>query len=120
MHVLVDTSVWIDHLRKSDTHLSQLLEHGRVLCHPCVIGELACGNLSNRSEILRALQDLPSAPILEFEEYMRFIDRNQLHGTGIGFVDVHLLASALLADAALWTVDKRLRIIATDLGTVYS
>jgi predicted nucleic acid-binding protein len=111
--------VWVDHLRKSDVRLAQLLDIGRVLCHPFIISELACGNLKNRLEILHALQDLPSAPILDFDEYMRFIDRNQLPGMGIGFVDVHLLASARLADAAIWTVDKRLKKVALKLGTAY-
>ena len=120
MSVLVDTSVWVDHLRKGDSHLVQLLEKGRVLCHPFVIGELACGNLKNREEILDALKQLASAPIIEFDEYMQFIDQNRLHGLGIGFVDIHLLASALLAGATLWTDDKRLKKTATDLGIAHA
>jgi predicted nucleic acid-binding protein len=119
MNVLVDTSVWVNHLRKSDDHLAHLLNKGWVWCHPFVIGELACGNLKNRSEILNALKELSSAPVIEFDEYMQFIDQNRLHGVGIGFVDVHLLASALLADATLWTVDKRLKKVALDLGIGY-
>ena len=120
MSVLVDTSVWVDHLRKGDSHLVQLLEKGRVLCHPFVIGELACGNLKNREEILNALKQLACAPIIEFDEYMQFIDQNRLHGIGIGFVDIHLLASALLAGATLWTADKRLKKTATDLGIAHA
>lgn len=120
MRVLVDTSVWIDHLRKVDDHLVQLLEKDQVLCHPFVIGELACGNLKNRSEILSALKALETAPTLELNEYMLFVEQNRLYGAGIGFVDVHLLASTLLAGAALWTADKRLKKIATDLGIAHS
>lgn len=119
MSVLVDTSVWVDHLRKGDAHLAQLLDNGQVLCHPFIIGELACGNLKNRAEVLGALSELERTPAIEFDEYMQFIDQNRLFGIGIGFVDVHLLASALLADVALWTVDKRLRKVALDLGVVY-
>jgi len=85
MSVLVDTSVWVDHLRKGDTHLVQLLDKGQVLCHPFVIGELACGNLKNRAEILNALKELACAPTIEFDEYMQFIDQNRLYGVGIGF-----------------------------------
>ncbi len=119
MNVLVDTSVWVDHLRKGDAQLAQLLNDGQVLCHPFVIGELACGNLKNRSEILNALKELSSAPTIEFDEYLQFVEQNRLHGIGIGFVDVHLLASALLADATLWTVDRRLKKAALDLGIAY-
>lgn len=113
----MDTSVWVDHLRKGDARLAQLLNDGRVLCHPFVIGELACGNLINRSEILNSLKELSFAPTIEFDEYMQFIELNRLHG--IGFVDVHLLASALLADATLWTADKTLKKAALDLGIAY-
>lgn len=119
MNVLVDTSVWVDHLRKGDAHLAQLLNDGDVICHPFVIGELACGNLKNRSEILDSLKELSFAPTIELDEYMQFVELNRLYGTGIGFVDVHLLASALLADATLWTADKRLKKAALGLGIAY-
>jgi predicted nucleic acid-binding protein len=119
MGVLVDTSVWVDHLRKGDAHLAQLLDKGRVLCHPFIIGEIACGNLKNRTEILNALSELEPTPTIEFDEYMQFIDQNRLFGIGIGFVDVHLLASAILADVTLWTADKRLHKAALDLGVAY-
>ena len=119
MGVLVDTSVWVGHLRKGDAHLAQLLDKGRVLCHPFIIGEIACGNLKSRTEILDALSELEHTPIIEFDEYMQFINQNRLYGMGIGFVDVHLLASALLADVILWTADKRLHKVALDLGVGY-
>ena len=119
MGVLVDTSVWVDHLRKGDAHLAQLLDKSQVLCHPFIIGEIACGNLKNRAEILSALSELEHTPTIEFDECMQFIDQNRLFGIGIGFVDVHLLASALLADVTLWTADKRLHKVALDLGVVY-
>jgi predicted nucleic acid-binding protein len=90
------------------------------LCHPCVIGELACGNLKNRSEILGTLKELASVPTIDLNEYMLFLDQNRLYGAGIGFVDVHLLASALLADATLGTADKRLKEIAADPGIAHS
>jgi predicted nucleic acid-binding protein len=119
MSVLVDTSVWVDHLRATDAHLSLLLEHGRVLCHPFVIGELACGNLKNRAEILAALSELPAAATIDFDEFMHFVDQNRLHGVGLGFVDINLLAAALLSDATLWTADKRLKKIAAEFGATY-
>ena len=120
MQVLVDTSVWVEHLRKGDGHLVQLLENGQVISHPFVISELACGNLKNRSVILNALSELEKTPTIELDEYMLFIDRNKLHGKGIGFVDVHLLASTLLANATLWTADKKLKQIAIGLSIAYS
>jgi predicted nucleic acid-binding protein len=119
MSVLVDTSVWVDHLRTGDAHLAQLLEQNQVLCHPFVIGELACGRLINRLEILGSLQALPSAPTIEFNEFLYFVDQNKLYGVGIGFVDVHLLAAAILSDAAFWTADKRLKKVAGELGADY-
>ena len=117
--VLVDTSVWIDHLRNSQDHLQFLLRETEVVCHPFVIGELACGNLTNRAEILTLLKTLPMAPQLNFDEYLFFIDEHQLQGRGIGFVDVHLLASAALGQVKLWTNDKRLKSTAADLDLDY-
>lgn len=107
--VLVDTSVWIAHFRKGEPHLAKLLEEETVVCHPFVIGELACGCLKNRQEILSLLQSLPPAPQAENDEVLHFIEQNGLVGKGLGWVDVHLLASARLADARLWTLDKALR-----------
>ena len=108
--ILVDTSVWIDHLRAGNKHLVDLLNSSQVLAHPFVIGELACGNLHKRDDVLRLLNDLPRAPLASQEEVLHFIERNQLMGKGIGFIDAHLLASTALADAAIiWTLDKRLQ-----------
>ena len=117
--ILVDTSVWINHLRSRERHLEKLLFDGKVLCHTHVIGELACGNIKNRKEIISLLQALPMAPHIEFNEYLYFIDRNKLNGKGIGFVDVHLLASAQLGLVKLWTVDKRLRTTAAEFSLNY-
>ena len=118
--ILVDTSIWVTHLREGNRHLGTLLLDAAVLCHPFIVGELACGNLRNRNEILSLLQTLPMAPTIEFGEFLHFIDRNQLMGIGIGFVDVHLLASSRLAGIPLWTSDKRLRSAAIKLDLVYS
>ena len=107
--VLVDTSVWVNHLRKGDIQLEELLLNGEVVCHPFIIGELACGNIKNRHEILALLQSLPETPTIDLAEYLYFIEQNHLSGTGIGFVDVHLLASAQLSGIPLWTSDKRLK-----------
>lgn len=117
--VLVDTSVWINHLRDRDRHLEKLLFDGAVVCHTHIIGELACGNLKNRKEIISLLQSLPIAPVIEFQEYLFFIEQNQLSGKGIGFVDIHLLASAKLGQVPLWTVDKRLKAASADLDLNY-
>ena len=90
-----------------------------VMCHPFIVGELACGNLKNRNEIIPLLQSLPMAPTIEFDEFLFFIDRNHLMGKGVGFVDVHLLASAQLAGVPLWTADKRLRSAADKLALTF-
>lgn len=99
--------------------LDGLLWNGEVLGHPFVIGELACGNLANRKEILSLLAALPSAQVIEFEEFLAFIDQHRLMGRGIGFVDIHLLASAKLADSPLYTSDKRLKAEARRMGLAY-
>ena len=114
--ILVDTSVWIDHLRSGEPALVEALEGGRVLMHPFVLGELACGNLENRDEVLRLLADLPGIPVATDPEALSLIERRALMGRGIGYVDVHLLASTALAgDARLWTRDKRLAAAAAEL-----
>lgn len=118
--ILVDSSVWIDHLRAGDTGLSATLEAGLVLTHPFVVGELACGNINNRDEILSWLQNLSSAPVATHVEVLAFIEARSLMGRGIGYVDAHLLASAVLADGGrLWTQDRRLRLLAEELGLAY-
>ena len=113
--VLVDTSIWVAHLRQGSRQLEKLLMDAEVMCHPFIIGELACGNLKNRIEIITLLQSLPMASMIEFDEFLFFIDKNRLIGKGIGFVDVHLLASAQLTGVPLWTADKKLRFAADQL-----
>jgi predicted nucleic acid-binding protein len=118
--ILVDTSVWIDHLRRGDPALIAALEAGRVLMHPFVVGELACGNLRNRVELLSLLRDLPPAPVATDAEALGFIDRHGLMGRGIGYLDVHLLASVALATPArFWTRDRRLAMVADALRSTY-
>lgn len=118
--ILVDTSVWVDHLRRGDAKLAECLEHGRVVVHPFIIGEIACGSLADRTSVLALLRDLPMAVVADSDEVLGFIERYGLHGKGIGYVDVHLLASAALTDRAkLWTRDKRLKTAADDLGCAY-
>ena len=117
--VITDTSIWVTHLRQGSRQLEKLLIDAEVMCHPFIIGELACGNLKNRNEIISLLQSLPMAPTIEFDEFIFFIERNQLMGIGIGFIDVHLLASAQLTGIPLWTADKRLKSAATKLDLAY-
>lgn len=107
--VLVDTSVWVDHLRRGNRTLRELLEQGQVLCHPLVIGELACGNLGNRAGILVLLRTLPQARTAEDDEVFHLIDTHRLYGRGLGWIDLHLLASAVLSKCALWTLDRQLQ-----------
>jgi predicted nucleic acid-binding protein len=115
--ILVDSSVWVDHLRDGDETLARLLDDGRVIAHPFVVGELALGNLRQRELILTALQDLPQAVVASDIEALRFINQQALYGLGIGYVDAHLLASArLTAGGSLWTRDKRLQAVADRLG----
>lgn len=114
--ILVDTSVWVEHLRHGDPRLVSLLDGGEVLCHPFVVGELACGNLQRRSEILGLLEQLPRAPLLDHREALALVDSAGLAGTGLGWVDVHLLGAARVAGAGLWTRDRRLGVAAARLG----
>lgn len=115
--ILVDTSVWIDHLRQGDSALMTALEAGSVLAHPFIVGEIACGNLSKRGQVLRLLQALPRAPVASDGEVLEFIERRRLMGRGIGYIDVHLLASvALDGTATLWTRDRRLAAVAAELA----
>jgi predicted nucleic acid-binding protein len=111
--ILVDTSVWVDHLRQGDAGLIDLLERSAVVMHPFVVGEIACGSLRDRETILELLQDLPAAAVASPDEVLKFIDGHVLHGKGIGYVDVHLLASvALTPGVRLWTRDSKLRRVA--------
>ncbi len=107
--ILVDTSVWIEYFRAGNDRLKNLLLEEQVFCHPFVVGELACGALQNRKEILSMLHALPAAELLEQDEVMRFLDVQHLYGHGIGWVGAHLLASTLLTGCFLWTFDKPLR-----------
>ena len=118
--MLVDTSVWIDHLRHGDAELATALQAGQVSVHPFVVGELACGNLRARAEVLGLLQALPPIPLATDKEVLFFMDKHTLMGRGIGYLDMHLLASVRLGGALLWTRDKRLHAIATELGVAHT
>jgi predicted nucleic acid-binding protein len=118
--VLVDTSVWVGHFRKGEVGLETLLHEGRVVCHPFIVGELACGNLRNRSAILLLLNDLPMATQAEHEEVLQLIEHYRLMGKGLGFIDLHLLSSALLMKVPLWTFDQKLSEVSSLLGFKYS
>lgn len=117
--ILVDTSVWIDHLRLGDPELASALQSCEVLCHPHVVGELACGNLRARDKVITLLQALPVSPVVSDKESLCFIDNYSLMARGIGYIDVQLLASARLAGAHLWTRDKRLQSVALELGLAH-
>jgi predicted nucleic acid-binding protein len=117
--VIVDTSIWVSHFRDKNLKLETLLLKGQAVCHPFVIGELACGNLKNRNTILSLLGELPMAIHARHEEALQFIEDNQLMGLGLGYIDVHLLASALLSGVLLWTKDKRLKEAANQLYISY-
>lgn len=120
MIVLPDTSVWIAHLRQKNNRLTQLLSEGHVLSHPFIIGELACGNLAKRSVLLQNMSLIPSAEHVSDSEVMHLIETRKLWGRGLGWVDMHLLASALLTRCRLWTLDKALAATASDLGIASS
>ena len=114
--ILVDTSVWVDHLRAGNERLTALLSGGEVLGHPFVMGELALGSLRRRNGVLSNLRDLPQAVVASDTEVLHFIDRQLLFGRGIGYVDAHLLAAARLTGGKLWTRDRRLQMVAAELG----
>jgi predicted nucleic acid-binding protein len=119
--ILVDTSVWVDHLHAGDKTLTALLEAGRVLAHSFVIGELALGHLRRREIVLKALSDLPQASVATDAEVLHFIDHHALFGRGMGYVDAHLLAAVrLTAGAELWTNDKKLRGVAEQLRLAFA
>ena len=117
--VLVDTSVWVSHLRDGNSALADLLNDGRVLCHPFIVGELACGNLKDRVVILSYLQLLPMSIEAEHHEVLSFIENHRLMGKGLGYVDVHLITSAVLTGVPVWTLDKKLSRAAESLHIKY-
>jgi predicted nucleic acid-binding protein len=110
--ILVDTSIWVNHLRRHDDALAAHLEAGEVLCHPYVIGEIGLGMLKQRREVLELMAALPSALVVSHDEEMAFVDQRRQAGRGIGWVDVHLAASAVVSRAKLWTADRRLADVA--------
>jgi predicted nucleic acid-binding protein len=114
--VLVDTSVWIDHFRRAEPVLASMLEEGTVECHPFVIGELACGHLRARDEILGLLEALPALAPADHGDALAFLARHRLAGSGAGWLDVHLLAATALGRTTLWTRDRRLREVARRVG----
>lgn len=119
--ILVDTSIWIDHLRHGDDLLVGLLTGGAAMCHPWVIGELALGNLRHRHEVLQLLHGMTQATMATDEEVLTLIDGEALHGRGIGYVDAHLLAATRLTPhTRLWTRDKRLSSVASQLGVAFA
>lgn len=118
--ILVDTSIWIDHLRQGNEHLVHLLGAGRVVTHPYVIGELALGSLQNRNAVLGGLKDLPQTSVATDDEVLQFVEINSVFGRGISYIDAHLLAAVRLAPGTkLWTRDKRLLSVSTDLCLAY-
>ena len=118
--VLIDTSVWIDHLHSADQHLVLLLENEQIVMHPMVIGELALGNLANRHQTLGDLADMPQISVATHEEVMYLIDTNRLMGTGISYVDANLLASVIAyGDTKLWSRDRRLNEAASKFDVVH-
>lgn len=119
--ILLDTSVWVDHLRQGDALAAAVLQAGSVLSHPFVIGELACGNLKSRTNLLGLLAALPKARVAQDEEVLYFIERHALMGRGIGYIDAHLLAAVALTEGArLWTRDKRLDALARSRDLAYA
>ena len=117
--ILVDTSVWVDHLQRTELVLVRLLDDADVLIHPYIIGELACGNLTKRKELLQLFHNLPQAVAASHEEVMTLIEQRSLMGSGLGYVDIHLMAASLLSGCQLWTKDKRLRAVVRDIGADY-
>ncbi len=117
--MLVDTSVWVDHLRRRNARLASGLESMPVVTHPFVIGELSCGQLAQRSDVLGFLNALPTLPLADHEEVVEFVAAHRLYGRGLGWVDMHLLAAARLAQVPIWTLDKRLAVAAGEMGLDY-
>jgi predicted nucleic acid-binding protein len=117
--VLVDTSVWVFHFRETNHGLVKLLDNAEVMCHPFVIGELACGNLKNRTSIMSLLEALPMAHEAGHDEVLAFVEARKVMRKGLGYIDVHLLASAILTGVSLWALDKRLDKTAEELHCKY-
>jgi predicted nucleic acid-binding protein len=117
--ILADSSVWIDHFRRGNGALADALENGLIVSHPFVIGEVACGTIRRRAEILTLLKQLDSTPTVANAEALRLAEERRLMGRGVGWIDVHLLASSLLAHVRLWSLDRRLSAIARELGLAY-
>ena len=118
--VLVDTSVWIDHFRNKNKELIRLLNNDDVFCHPFIIGEIACGRIENRTEILTLLKSLPQSSMVDHDEILIFIENNHMMGLGMGYIDIAILASAKLSSMSLWTLDKKLKAIATKFDIHYT
>jgi predicted nucleic acid-binding protein len=117
--ILVDTSVWVNHLRVSDPLLSSLLTQNRVVVHPWIVGEIACGSFSKRAEVIDSLQSLPQLGVAREEEVLFFLEKHRAFGKGIGYVDAHLLTAAVIDNCKIWTTDKRMILIATQLDLCY-
>ena len=117
--ILVDTSVWIDHFHHSDEDLRELLLSNQVCIHPYILGELSCGNISNRKEVLSLLRTLRRIDLVLDEEVFTLMEQRNLYGKGLGFIDIHLLASAMIHHLPIWTRDKSLRLVAGQLGISY-
>ena len=113
--MLVDTSVWVEHFRRGEPGLIALLNRDQVECHPFIIGELACGFLRRRAEVLSLLRSLPQVSAASHEEALTFLDRHRLMGRGIGWIDAHLLTSSALSNTLLWSRDRRLSKVAKEL-----
>ena len=117
--VLADSSIWIDHFCKANDELKELLNSDRILTHPFILGELCIGNFRKRDVVLTMLKLLPKAIVASDEEVGVFIEKHQLYGLGVGYIEMHLLASAILTKTRLWTGDKKLKEIAINLGCAY-
>lgn len=117
--ILADTSVWINHFRQNDLFLADLLVKGKIVCHPFIVGEIACGHLKNRTEIINLLPDLPIAKTADIHDVLKFIEHHRLMGLGIGIVDIHLLLSAVMSNVLIWSEDKRLNRAAEILDVLF-
>ena len=117
--ILADTSVWVDHLRRGNAQLRDMLNDAEVVCHPFILGEISCGSIRNRQEILGLLKLLPEATPATDQEALDFLELHHLFGRGLGWVDIHLLASALLTGIRIWTLDKRMALAASYVGIAH-